>query len=203
MDILTSPYILAFIVLIVLAAILWAVSCYGSRRAKSGTILHLKKFAEQVGAVHTCSTFLDYDKANGEYRNRSFELRLYEHRGAWLLLNIWLKQSDYYLRIARKSIRESLVRGRKSEILNGCLPVFLESILDLKTSDSKKTQRLLDNDMQALVMRLFEEFKITRLEGGMGEIRVLISDPEITEELYFKSILDTTIEFADRIEKQT
>ncbi len=203
MDIPTSPYILAFAVLLVLAAILWAVSCYGSRRAKSGTILHLKKFAEQVGGVHTCSTFLDYDKAKGEYRNRGFELRLYEHRGAWLLLNIRLKQSDYYLRIARKSIRESLVRGRKSEILNGCLPVFLESILDLKTSDPKKTQRLLDQDMHALLLRLFEEFKITRLEAGGSEMKVLISDPEITGELYFKSILDMAMEFADRVEKQT
>lgn len=203
MDISLSPYILAFAVLLVLGAVLWTISCYGSRRAKSGTISHFKKFAEQCDLQYSCSTILDYDRVKGVNRNRSFEFKLYELRGAWLLLRVLLsKQSDFYLRIARKSIRETVFKGRETGLETGCLSDLLESMLALKTDDPKKTQMLLDSDTQSIALKFFEELKIARLEIDKGELRVTISDPEITGEGYFISILEITMDFADRVEKK-
>lgn len=198
-----SPYLLAFTVLLILAAILWTISCYGLRRAKSRTISHLKRFAEQTNALHTFSIFLDYDCAKGELRNHGFEFKLYERMGAWLLLTVFLsKQADFYLRIARKSLRELIVKGKEVRLEGGDLLPFLETMIALKTNDAEKARMLLHPGVQAIVLRLFEDFKIARLELDGSEIRITISDAEITGEEYFKSMLELALDFAEEVEKQ-
>ncbi len=196
-----AEYFLAFALLFTLACILWTISSYSLRRAKRRTISHLKKFAEQINALHSYSLLLDYDKANGEHRKHSFEFKLYERRGAWLSLTIMLKKTiDFYLRIARKSLRESIIKGGKINLKRGDLSPFLESMLVVKTSDSKLAQTLLDPSVQAIVLRLFEVFKIAKIEINQGVLRIDISDPEISDEKYFNALLDAAVDFAEEAE---
>jgi hypothetical protein len=196
-----TEYLLAFAVLFTLACILWTSSCISLRRAKRRTISQLQNFAKQVNALYSYSLLLDYDKAKGVHRQRSFEYKLYERRGAWLSLAILLKKPiDFYLRIARKSLKESIIKGRKINLEKGDLLPFLEDTLVIKTSDSKTAQNLLDSNAQAIVLRLFEDFKIAKLEIDSEVLKINISDPEIAGEKYFSALLDVAIEFADAVE---
>lgn len=194
-------HLLAFAMLITLACILWSISSYSLRRAKRVTISHLEKFADQVNAVHSYSLLLDYDKANGVHRNHCFEYKLYERRGAWLCLTIFLKQTlDFYIRIARKSLRESIVKGKKVNLERGDLMPFIENTITIKTSDSKMAQKLLDLTTQAIVLRLFEEFKIAKMEINQDAMKINISDPEIGSEKYFNELLNIAIDLAEQVE---
>lgn len=198
-----AEYLLAFAVLFTLACILWTISSYSLRRAKRNTISRLKKFAEHINAFHSYSLWLDYDKAKGEHRNHSFEYKLFERRGAWLSLTILLKGTlDFYIRIARKSLRESIIKGRKIDLERGDLLPYLEDTLVIKTSNSKIAKALLDSNTQAIVLHLFEDFKIAKMEINRGVLRIDISDPEIGGEKYFSTLLDIAIDFAEQAEKR-